>query len=195
MSAMQPDDGLHVRRRRRPVHLVPLQRATTTPCADARAAHKERMLGEHWRLLYVAMTRARDRLIVCGPQWQRRRRSAEVSWRARGGRSAANARRRADRNAVRRRPAPRRSRIDGRSAQAPKRSATALPAWARTPAPGAAQHRDRRALAHHAHRSGAVLAARRRAEALPPRPSDPRLARTLAGNRARAPRRRARAHG
>jgi ATP-dependent helicase/nuclease subunit A len=39
------------------------------------------MLGEHWRLLYVAMTRARDRLIVCGPQW----RSAEapnVSWRA-----------------------------------------------------------------------------------------------------------------
>jgi ATP-dependent helicase/nuclease subunit A len=34
----------------------------------ARAAHEERMLGEHWRLLYVAMTRARDRLIVCGAQ-------------------------------------------------------------------------------------------------------------------------------
>ncbi|MBC7768026.1 MAG: UvrD-helicase domain-containing protein, partial [Phycisphaerales bacterium] len=51
------------------------------PCAAARAAHKERMLGEHWRLLYVAMTRARDRLIVCGPQWK----SAEapnVAWRA-----------------------------------------------------------------------------------------------------------------
>lgn len=37
--------------------------------AAARAAHEERMLGEHWRLLYVAMTRARDRLIVCGPQF------------------------------------------------------------------------------------------------------------------------------
>jgi ATP-dependent helicase/nuclease subunit A len=34
----------------------------------ARAAYKEHMLGEHWRLLYVAMTRARDRLIVCGAQ-------------------------------------------------------------------------------------------------------------------------------
>ena len=38
--------------------------------AAARAAHKARMLGEHWRLLYVAMTRARDRLIVCGPQFR-----------------------------------------------------------------------------------------------------------------------------
>ncbi|MBS0384678.1 MAG: UvrD-helicase domain-containing protein, partial [Proteobacteria bacterium] len=34
----------------------------------ARQAYKEQMLGEHWRLLYVAMTRARDRLIVCGAQ-------------------------------------------------------------------------------------------------------------------------------
>lgn len=34
----------------------------------AREAYKEQMLGEHWRLLYVAMTRARDRLIVCGAQ-------------------------------------------------------------------------------------------------------------------------------
>ncbi|MFZ2029295.1 MAG: 3'-5' exonuclease, partial [Vitreimonas sp.] len=34
----------------------------------ARVAYKEQMLGEHWRLLYVAMTRARDRLIVCGAQ-------------------------------------------------------------------------------------------------------------------------------
>ncbi len=37
--------------------------------AEARAAHEARMAGEHWRLLYVAMTRARDRLIVCGPQF------------------------------------------------------------------------------------------------------------------------------
>ncbi len=46
---------------------------------DARAAHKARMLGEHWRLLYVAMTRARDRLIVCGAQW--RNAEAPESWR------------------------------------------------------------------------------------------------------------------
>ena len=51
------------------------------PCAAARAAHKERMLGEHWRLLYVAMTRARDRLIVCGPQWKGGE-APNVSWRA-----------------------------------------------------------------------------------------------------------------
>ncbi|MBX3430830.1 MAG: double-strand break repair helicase AddA [Hyphomonadaceae bacterium] len=37
--------------------------------AAARQAHEDRMRGEHWRLLYVAMTRARDRLIVCGPQF------------------------------------------------------------------------------------------------------------------------------
>lgn len=37
--------------------------------ALARQGHADRMLGEHWRLLYVAMTRARDRLIVCGPQF------------------------------------------------------------------------------------------------------------------------------
>jgi ATP-dependent helicase/nuclease subunit A len=34
----------------------------------ARETHKVRMESEHWRLLYVAMTRARDRLIVCGAQ-------------------------------------------------------------------------------------------------------------------------------
>jgi len=51
------------------------------PCAAARAAHKERALGEHWRLLYVAMTRARDRLIVCGPKWKGAE-APNVSWRA-----------------------------------------------------------------------------------------------------------------
>ncbi len=50
-----------------------------TKCAAARAAHEARMLGEHWRLLYVAMTRARDRLIVCGAQW--RQGESEESWR------------------------------------------------------------------------------------------------------------------
>ncbi len=34
----------------------------------ARGDYRARMLGEHWRLLYVGMTRARDRLIVCGAQ-------------------------------------------------------------------------------------------------------------------------------
>ncbi len=38
--------------------------------ADARVKHKARMLSEHWRLAYVAMTRARDRLIVCGAQFR-----------------------------------------------------------------------------------------------------------------------------
>jgi ATP-dependent helicase/nuclease subunit A len=35
-------------------------------CARARAEAERREQGEHLRLLYVAMTRARDRLIVCG---------------------------------------------------------------------------------------------------------------------------------
>jgi ATP-dependent helicase/nuclease subunit A len=49
----------------------------------ARAAHQERMLGEHWRLLYVAMTRARDRLIVCGAQHGNAKAGeAPESWRA-----------------------------------------------------------------------------------------------------------------
>jgi ATP-dependent helicase/nuclease subunit A len=43
---------------------------------------KARMLGEHWRLLYVAMTRARDRLIVCGPQFGNAKLGeAKESWR------------------------------------------------------------------------------------------------------------------
>ncbi len=47
--------------------------------AAARAGHEARMRSEHWRLLYVAMTRARDRLIVCGAQW--RDSEAGPSWR------------------------------------------------------------------------------------------------------------------
>ncbi len=50
--------------------------------ASARLAHEERMSGEHWRLLYVAMTRARDRLIVCGPQFgSSKAGEATESWR------------------------------------------------------------------------------------------------------------------
>ncbi|HRP09464.1 MAG TPA: double-strand break repair helicase AddA [Terricaulis sp.] len=51
--------------------------------AAARAAHEARELSEHWRLLYVALTRARDRLIVCGP-WHGTSAIGETpeSWRA-----------------------------------------------------------------------------------------------------------------
>lgn len=44
------------------------ERDDDTAVATARGAYQARMLGEHWRLLYVGMTRARDRLIVCGAQ-------------------------------------------------------------------------------------------------------------------------------
>lgn len=51
--------------------------------AGARGKHAERMAGEHWRLLYVAMTRARDRLIVCGTQFGNAKLGeAPESWRA-----------------------------------------------------------------------------------------------------------------
>ncbi len=41
------------------------------------------MQSEHWRLLYVAMTRARDRLIVCGAQYGASKAGeADESWRA-----------------------------------------------------------------------------------------------------------------
>ncbi|MBL8531510.1 MAG: double-strand break repair helicase AddA [Hyphomonadaceae bacterium] len=36
--------------------------------ARLRSEHEARMEGEHWRLLYVAMTRGRDRLVVCGAE-------------------------------------------------------------------------------------------------------------------------------
>jgi ATP-dependent helicase/nuclease subunit A len=48
----------------------------------ARERYSESALGEHWRLLYVAMTRARDRLIVCGAQHGNAKTGeAEESWR------------------------------------------------------------------------------------------------------------------
>jgi ATP-dependent helicase/nuclease subunit A len=49
----------------------------------ARAAYKQQMRAEHWRLLYVAMTRARDRLIVCGAQHGNSEEGEDkASWRA-----------------------------------------------------------------------------------------------------------------
>jgi ATP-dependent helicase/nuclease subunit A len=50
--------------------------------ARVRTDYETRMLREHWRLLYVAMTRARDRLIVCGVQFSNAKSGeAEESWR------------------------------------------------------------------------------------------------------------------
>ncbi|HYD86410.1 MAG TPA: double-strand break repair helicase AddA [Vitreimonas sp.] len=105
------------------------------PCAEARAAHKKRALGEHWRLLYVAMTRARDRLIVCGPQWKSGE-APDVSWRAAVEEALG------DLGATEiETPFGKGKRLgeifiaDARAAHV--REAAALPAWALTPAPGA----------------------------------------------------------
>ena len=66
-SAAQPDDGLMFDDEKGP--FVSFRSSDDDAAvAVARQAHKDRMEGEHWRLLYVAMTRARDRLIVCGAQ-------------------------------------------------------------------------------------------------------------------------------
>jgi ATP-dependent helicase/nuclease subunit A len=107
------------------------------PIAEARNAHKDRMLGEHWRLLYVAMTRARDRLIVCGPQW-RNSEAPNVSWRA------------AVHEALEQLGAEKVETPFGEGLRlgAPviadaqvltAQDAVALPAWARAPVPGAAR--------------------------------------------------------
>jgi ATP-dependent helicase/nuclease subunit A len=104
--------------------------------AAARAKHQALAVGEHWRLLYVAMTRARDRLIVCGAQW--RGDEAPESWRP------------AVEEALTRLGA---SKIEtpcgnGLRLGAPQRAIAqaqvkvargALPAWATLPAPGGAQ--------------------------------------------------------
>ena len=105
----------------------------------ARAAHEQRMLGEHWRLLYVAMTRARDRLIVCGAQYGNAKAGeAEHCWRM------------AVQEALQRIGAtPCETPFgEGLRLGAPliadaqverARDATVLPAWAKAPAPGAAR--------------------------------------------------------
>lgn len=107
------------------------------PCAEARAAHKERMLGEHWRLLYVAMTRARDRLIVCGPQWKSGE-APNLSWRA-------NVELALDALGAEKIETPfgeglRLGKPQTADAQAELvQPSVTLPSWARTPVPGAAR--------------------------------------------------------
>ncbi len=79
----RPDDGLIFDDEGGPFVSFRAKDDDACVCA-AREAHKERMEGEHWRLLYVAMTRARDRLIVCGAQHGNfsTGEAAGASWRA-----------------------------------------------------------------------------------------------------------------
>jgi ATP-dependent helicase/nuclease subunit A len=125
----------------------------------ARAAHEARMLGEHWRLLYVAMTRARDRLIVCGHQFGNAKAGeAEASWR------------RAVEDALRTRGAQACDSPFGEglrlgaplTADAVARPAPrpiSLPLWARAPAP-ATTRRDQAAPSRAAHVDPALFSPR-----------------------------------
>ncbi len=56
------------------------KRLETQPVADAKAAAHEREMREYRRLLYVAATRARDMLVVCGYQAGNRREPPRDSW-------------------------------------------------------------------------------------------------------------------
>jgi ATP-dependent helicase/nuclease subunit A len=58
-------------------------------CARARADYTQRAIEEHQRLLYVAMTRARDRLILCGYANQKSSEAAAGSWHEQTGRAMA----------------------------------------------------------------------------------------------------------
>lgn len=107
------------------------------PCAQARAAHKDRMLGEHWRLLYVAMTRARDRLIVCGPQWKNGE-APNVSWRANVELALTNLCAEKIETPFGEGLRLGQPQIAGAQAQAPQALIT-LPSWARAPLPGVAR--------------------------------------------------------
>ncbi|MEO0872345.1 MAG: 3'-5' exonuclease, partial [Pseudomonadota bacterium] len=61
---------------------APNKKNDTNILADARADAEARMLEEHVRLLYVALTRAQDRLIVCGHWFGSVNRAgyADMSW-------------------------------------------------------------------------------------------------------------------
>jgi ATP-dependent helicase/nuclease subunit A len=52
---------------------VPAKREDTAPTADARTTAVDEAVDEYRRLLYVAMTRAADRLVICGSVGERRR--------------------------------------------------------------------------------------------------------------------------
>ncbi|MGQ0534131.1 MAG: double-strand break repair helicase AddA [Caulobacteraceae bacterium] len=104
--------------------------------ATARAGHQARVLGEHWRLLYVAMTRARDRLIVCGAQW--RSGEGENSWRRAIGEALAKLAATEIETPCGKGLRFGAQQIAAAQAEAETRRVS-LPPWARTPAPGAAR--------------------------------------------------------
>jgi ATP-dependent helicase/nuclease subunit A len=56
----------------------PRQELAVPACRTAKDAQRERQLQEYRRLLYVALTRAEDRLYICG--WETRRPAGERSW-------------------------------------------------------------------------------------------------------------------
>jgi ATP-dependent helicase/nuclease subunit A len=133
----KPDDGLMFDEKLGP-YVSFRTKDDDAAVAAARADHEERMMGEHWRLLYVAMTRARDRLIVCGTQHGTSKAGeTEESWRfaVQEGLRKLGA-------APIETPCGEGLRL-GQSATAdvrviPEAQRAPLPAWAHAPAPGAA---------------------------------------------------------
>ena len=82
-SALPPDDGSIVwaddAHTARAVPLwLPRREFRCAALDRLRAAGRERRMEEHNRLLYVAMTRAEDRLLVCG--WQNRNATKDNCW-------------------------------------------------------------------------------------------------------------------
>ncbi len=82
-TALPPDEGGLLwaddpgTRRKVPI-FSPRRELRCASVRDLRDAAAARQLGEHNRLLYVALTRAEDRLVVCG--WQTKRNMAENCW-------------------------------------------------------------------------------------------------------------------
>lgn len=128
------------------------------PTAAARAAHQARELSEHWRLFYVAMTRARDRLIVCGAQHGNSAAGeAEESWR----KAAEAALKALGAEAIETPAGPglRYGAVHRADARAERQAASVtLPAWAKTRAPDAAPART--TAPSHAGQHDAPLAPR-----------------------------------
>ncbi len=138
----------------------------------AKQVVKERMLEEHRRLLYVALTRARDRLIVCG--FEGKRGVQAGSWYALAQRAAEGDRRAAG---ARRGDDPCRRRCGGRDRAAaephprhapPNAQPGSTPPAPRERAGAAAGPAVRRGRAG---RAGDAVAVRATNTALPPRPS------------------------
>jgi ATP-dependent helicase/nuclease subunit A len=130
-------------------------------CAAARAAHAERMLGEHWRLLYVAMTRpVIGSSSAAHSSATRRAASRRELASCRRGRVAQTRRQRL-RHALRRGPAPRRA-LRRRCSRRRATRAGAAPGVGKNAGAWRRPARTRRAVAYRACGCIALLAARRR---------------------------------